>query len=138
MVEFGGGAAFQVSETGRFVMEALGAAVIPEGADDAGEVLVSEWAEAEAIQCNGHRLRRAGLAVFCEVCVAWSAGGVSKQVLADCCGIPSGERKGETFLSNLDSRRRRLLKGLHPEDNVELTFPAVPRGGLVKVSASAA
>eukprot|EP00959_Pyramimonas_sp_CCMP1952_P059184 1235910-Pyramimonas_sp.AAC.1 len=30
MVEFGGGTAFQVSGTGRFVMEALDAAVIPE------------------------------------------------------------------------------------------------------------
>eukprot|EP00959_Pyramimonas_sp_CCMP1952_P195583 4089117-Pyramimonas_sp.AAC.1 len=60
MVKFGGGTAFQVSETGRFVMEALDAAVIPEDAGDVGEVLVSEWAGAEVIQCNGHHLRRAG------------------------------------------------------------------------------
>eukprot|EP00959_Pyramimonas_sp_CCMP1952_P361511 7571057-Pyramimonas_sp.AAC.1 len=66
-------------------MEALGAAVIIEGAGDVGEVLVSEWAEAEVIQCNGHHLRRAGPMACCEVCVAWSAGGVTKQLLAECC-----------------------------------------------------
>eukprot|EP00959_Pyramimonas_sp_CCMP1952_P054091 1131398-Pyramimonas_sp.AAC.1 len=66
-------------------MEALDAAVIPEDVGDVGEVLVSEWAGAEVIQCHGHHLRRAGSIVFCEVCVAWSAGGVSKQLLAECC-----------------------------------------------------
>ncbi|CAK0809322.1 unnamed protein product, partial [Prorocentrum cordatum] len=47
MVEYGCGTAYQISEAGRFVMEALDAAATLEDPGDVGEKIVSEWADAE-------------------------------------------------------------------------------------------
>eukprot|EP00959_Pyramimonas_sp_CCMP1952_P279182 5836952-Pyramimonas_sp.AAC.1 len=33
--------------------------------------------------------------------------------MSECGGAPGGEGKGETSLSNIEARRRRLLKGPH-------------------------
>ncbi|CAK0847438.1 unnamed protein product, partial [Prorocentrum cordatum] len=110
MIQFCGATGVQISAASAFAMGALDRAECEAtgdgwestpGLDRAAEPLVSEWHSADMHVCNGHRLRRAGPTVFCEVCVAWSGGGVSKQLMASCGGAPTGEAKGKTYLSNI-------------------------------------
>eukprot|EP00959_Pyramimonas_sp_CCMP1952_P431002 9026859-Pyramimonas_sp.AAC.1 len=49
--------------------------------------------------------------------------------MSECGGVPSGEGTGKTFLSNIESRRRRLLKKGFHSDSASLSLSSVPAGG---------
>ncbi|CAK0837878.1 unnamed protein product, partial [Prorocentrum cordatum] len=64
----------------------------------------------------GQRLRRAGPAIFCEVCDAWMQTRAARGLQKACCGPPTGKGHHQrTYVSNLAARRDRLLRDLDPK-----------------------
>ncbi|CAK0837814.1 unnamed protein product [Prorocentrum cordatum] len=112
-----------VSEAGEFAMQAIERAACPE---DAGPrpAEPAPWGSGDGtIEMQGHRLRRAGPTIYCEVCVAWAATGSSLALAAPCAGPPSAEGKNQrTYLSNLRARLKKLSQGLHPKTGKVLTW----------------
>ncbi|CAK0818307.1 unnamed protein product, partial [Prorocentrum cordatum] len=103
IVEHVGATWVQASAEGSFAMVALCASQGPLGPGDLGEAPSTLWALGDtAVDVQGHRLHRAGPAIFCQVCVAWSGSGASRALLEPCRGLPTGEgRDARTYLSNL-------------------------------------
>ncbi|CAK0847001.1 unnamed protein product, partial [Prorocentrum cordatum] len=103
IIEHVGAAWVQASEGGSFAMAALDASQGPLDPGDLAEAPSTLWALGDtAVDVQGHRLRRAGPTVSCQVCVAWSGSGASRALLEPCRGLPTGEgRDARTYLSNL-------------------------------------
>ena len=124
VIEHVGASWLPLSTEGPFAMAALDAAMRPL---DPGPLEESSSTRRtlgdEAVIVRGHRLRRAGPTVYCQVCVAWSGSGTSRTLLEPCAGAPSAEgRNARTYLSNLRARLRRLEAGLHPKSGEVLSW----------------
>ncbi|CAK0882632.1 unnamed protein product [Prorocentrum cordatum] len=92
----------QVSEGGPLATAALDASQGLLGPGDLAETPPTLWALGDtAVDVQGHRLRRAGPAILCQVRVAWSGSGAPRALLEPRRGMPTGEgRDARTYLSN--------------------------------------
>ncbi|CAK0794960.1 unnamed protein product [Prorocentrum cordatum] len=69
--------------------------------------------EEDVLAHEDHRLRRAGPAVFCEVCAAWMQTRAGRGLQRPCQGPPRNRAHcARTYVSNLGARRDKLLRSL--------------------------